>query len=399
MKLEPMPVSQLAVVKSGGGAPQEASAFGPTGYPFVRAGSLPKLLNGEDEDSLEKLEPNAAERYGLKLFEAGTVLFAKSGMSATKGHVYRLRGKAYVVNHLAALVPHNQDDSRFLERALQKFSPSTLIRDPAYPSIRLGDIERMKVLAPRDPEHRQRIAEILDKADALCAKRRAALAQFDTLIQSIFLDMFGDPVTNPKGWPRVPFSDLLDRIESGWSPKCLDRPARGGEWGVLKLGAITWCEYDPSENKTLPADVEPRPKLEVQQGDLLFSRKNTYELVAACALVRETPKRLLLPDLIFRFQLRSSTDVTRSFLQQLLTFPTKRAQVQRLAGGSAGSMPNISKGRLEKLPIEVPPILEQQKFEERANAVTRAKAVCRKSLITLNAAFVSIQQRAFRGDL
>jgi type I restriction enzyme, S subunit len=164
MILEAMPISALAEVRSGGGAPQESGAFTATGYPFVRAGSLPKLLDGKSEESLEKLEPATAQKHGLSLFPAGTVLFAKSGMSATKGHVLRLRHPAYVVNHLAALVPHDPADSAFLVRVLQRFPPTTLIKDPAYPSIRLGDIENMSVLAPPDSAGRKRIAEVLDRA-------------------------------------------------------------------------------------------------------------------------------------------------------------------------------------------------------------------------------------------
>src|SRR3989442_8697 len=134
----------LAEVRSGGGGPQDSKAFSTSGFPFVRAGSLPKLLDGATEYSLELIEPEVARQYGLSLFPAGTVLFAKSGMSATKGHVYRLRNPAYVVNHLAALIPHDPEDSAFLVRVLQRFSPTVLIKDPAYPSIRLGDIESMK---------------------------------------------------------------------------------------------------------------------------------------------------------------------------------------------------------------------------------------------------------------
>jgi hypothetical protein len=111
MRLEAIPLSNLASVKSGGGAPQDPSAFTKTGFPFVRAGSLPKLLDGEDEGSLEQLESHVAEEHGLSLFPAGTVLFAKSGMSATKGHVYRLKTPAYVVNHLAALIPPSVNTS------------------------------------------------------------------------------------------------------------------------------------------------------------------------------------------------------------------------------------------------------------------------------------------------
>src|SRR5579859_6891897 len=97
----------------------------------------------------------------------------------------------------------------------------------------------------------------------------------------------------PSGWTRVPLGDILIDIESGWSPICLDRPAQSGEWGVLKLGAVTWCEYDPAENKALPHYVQPDPSLEVQPGDILFARKNTYDLVAASVIVKQTPAKLL----------------------------------------------------------------------------------------------------------
>src|SRR5205807_2492086 len=177
-----------------------------------------------------------------------------------------------------------------------------------------------------------------------------------------FLDLFGDPVANQKGWRRMPFAELLTGIDSGWSPTCLDRPAVGDEWGVLKLGAVTWCEYNPTENKALPLHKKPDPNLEVKTGDLLFTRKNTYELVAACALVRETPPRLLMSDLIFRLRLRPDAPLDLCFLHHLLINPTKRREIQKLAGGSAGSMPNISKGRLQAALIEVPPLPLQGEF-------------------------------------
>jgi type I restriction enzyme S subunit len=259
-------------------------------------------------------------------------------------------------------------------------------------------VKGVKVPLPPLPEQR-RIAEVLDRAEALRAKRRAALAQLDTLTQSIFLDLFGDPVVNSKGWKRVPFKDLLTNIDSGWSPTCLDRRVEGDEWGVLKLGAVTWCEYDPAENKALPADATPRPELEVQPGDLLFTRKNTYDLVAACALVRTTPPRLMMSDLIFRLRLRPDANMDSCFLHQLLIHPRKRREIQKLAGGTAGSMPNISKGRLETTPIETPPLDLQRRFAREVAAVDKLKSAHRASLAKLDALFASLQHRAFRGTL
>jgi type I restriction enzyme, S subunit len=215
MSLQTIRIASLAQVHSGGGAPQDQAAFSANGHPFIRAGSLSKLLEGADEGSLERLEPETAKQHGLRLFPHGTVLFAKSGMSATKGYVYSLKKPAYVVSHLAALLPYDPKDSAFLVRALQRFPPTTLIKDAAYPSIRLGDIEQMRIIAPQSPVRRHRIAAILDAADAMRAKRGVALAKLDILTKSIFLDLFGDPLRNDKRWNRVRLCEVCDNITDG----------------------------------------------------------------------------------------------------------------------------------------------------------------------------------------
>jgi type I restriction enzyme S subunit len=106
-----------------------------------------------------------------------------------------------------------------------------------------------------------------------------------------------------------------------------------------------------------------------------------------------------MSDLIFRLQLRPGAAVDSLFLQQLLIYPTKRKAVQKLAGGSAGSMPNISKGRLQGIDIELPPITLQQKFARRVAAVEKLKAAQRTSLAEIDALFASLQHRAFQGQL
>lgn len=255
-------------------------------------------------------------------------------------------------------------------------------------------VAEVRIPLPELPEQR-RIAAILDKADALRAKRREAIAKLDQLLQSVFLEMFGDPVTNPKGWPQVRFSELLESIDSGTSPVCLDRSASDNEWAVLKLSAVTRCEYDPSANKALPEGVEPDKSLEVKVGDLLFTRKNTRDLVAACAFVTDTPPRLLLPDLIFRFRLKPLAPVVPRYLQALLAFPGKRKDIQSLAGGSAGSMPNISKAKLSNALIELPPTDLQCEFERRLKHCDLLKEQQRLALAKLDATFFALQQRAF----
>ncbi|MGB2984102.1 MAG: restriction endonuclease subunit S, partial [Candidatus Bipolaricaulia bacterium] len=294
------------------------------------------------------------------IFDEPLILLAEDG-----GHfgmpgrkiAYTVHGKCWVNNHAHVLRVRSGVDISFLCRQLEEYDVTTFISGTTRKKLTKAAASRILVVVPPLLEQR-RIAAILDKADAVCRKRQNALDLADQFLRSAFLDLFGDPVTNPKRWPVKKLGDVLVDIEGGWSPKCESRPAQGDEWGVLKLGAVTWGIYDPQENKAMSTGTEPRVELEVRNGDLLFARKNTYDLVGASAYVFETPPRLTLPDLIFR--LVTDVSVDSVYLWMVLSHPGTRESLRRIASGSAGSMPNISKGRLKERAIPVPP-LELQK--------------------------------------
>jgi type I restriction enzyme S subunit len=369
MKLEAMPLSKLASVKSGGGAPQDPSAFTETGFPFVRAGSLPKLIDGADEESLEQLERGVAEEHGLSLFPAGTVLFAKSGMSATKGHVYRLKTPAYVVNHLAALIPHAPEDSAFLVRVLQRFPPTTLIKDAAYPSIRLGDIENMKVLAPSGSKERRLIAEILDRADALRATRRAATAQLDTITQSIFLDMFGDPATNPKGIRKQPLGELLKLKSGDFLPA--SEMAESGTYAVLGGNGISGFH-----NKYM-----------FEEPQIVIGRVGAY-----CGCVHVSPVKSWITDNALYVSERHP-DLQFDYLVHAL----EHARLNQYA--SQFGQPLVSGARIYPVQILVPPKDTQKSFVARAAHLQKLRHTHKTSQDQLDVLFASLQHRAFRGNL
>jgi type I restriction enzyme S subunit len=248
-------------------------------------------------------------------------------------------------------------------------------------------------------EEQRRIAAVLDAADALCGKRRQALAKLDTLTQAIFVDMFGDPVANTKAWEEARLGDVLARIDSGRSPVCLDRPAYDGEWGVLKAGAVTYCEFDGAQSKALPPDIQPDSRHEVFAGDVLFARKNTHDLVAASAYVYETQPRLLMSDLIFRLVIDEPDRLNPIFLQAQLVHPRLRRGIQQMAGGSSGSMPNISKSKLGTVPICVPPGEQQSAFAAAVFASRRVRSDMMNDADATDTLFSALQQRAFRGEL
>ena len=224
--------------------------------PWVKSGELREAVINKTEEHVTEA---ALEETNVKIVPAGALLLAMYG--ATVGRLGILGVEATTNQAVCHIIPDPREaDVRFMFHALSNQVPTLIARSVggAQPNISQGIIKDLKLSLPPLPEQR-RVAAVLDKAEVLRAKRRSTLTQLDTLTQSIFLDLFGDPVTNPKKWPRIEFGELLENIDSGWSPKCLDRPVTGKEWGVLKLGAVTWCEYNAMENKALPPEYRTGP--------------------------------------------------------------------------------------------------------------------------------------------
>ncbi|MCX6984659.1 MAG: restriction endonuclease subunit S [Lentisphaerae bacterium] len=142
----------------------------------------------------------------------------------------------------------------------------------------------LEISIPPLPEQK-RIAEVLDKADELRAKRRAAIEKLDSLTQSIFLEMFGDPSTNPKGWKIHKIRDLLESASYGTSEKS----GATGEFPVLRMNNISRTgAMDFGDLKFMELDAKYKERYLVKKGDVLFNRTNSPELVGKTAIFRDT---------------------------------------------------------------------------------------------------------------
>lgn len=179
--------------------------------------------------------------------------------------------------------------------------------------------------------------------------------------------------TGTSAWPVVRLGDVIADLENGWSPKCHDRPAEPGEWGVLKLGAVSFGVFNELENKALPANLKPRPKLEVKPTQVLVSRANISRLVGATALIGETRARLMLCDKIFRMVWRNNSPITPDFVTEVLRIGDVRRQIETKLTGTSPTMKNISKPSLLSLSFPLPPIADQRTLIASLN-VGRAEA-------------------------
>ena len=242
-------------------------------------------------------------------------------------------------------------------------------------------------------ERQAEIVDILGKCERVIASREDELQKLDELIKARFVEMFGNPVSNPKGWDYATFDDCLDGIENGKSFVCDSVPRVGEYPAILKLSAATYGFYNPEENKAVLYEDDFVESAEVHNGDLLFTRKNTPELVGMAAYIKTTPKKLMMPDLIFR--LNTKPNCNKIFLWKLINHELYRGQIESAASGSAKSMSNISKERLRKLKFPLPPSKLQDDFAEFVEQVDKSKVAVQKALDKAQTLFDSLMQEYF----
>ncbi|WP_321927856.1 restriction endonuclease subunit S [Paraburkholderia guartelaensis] len=163
----------------------------------------------------------------------------------------------------------------------------------------------------------------------------------------------------PVHWVVCTLRRVLFRIEQGWSPECINRPADGLEWGVLKAGCLNGGVFNPVENKALPETLDPVAALEVLHGDLLMSRASgSPKLVGSVAYVSEPPPRLMLSDKIFR--LHPMGWVLPRFLAAALNSVPLRLQIEASISGAEGLANNLPQSSLKDFWIAIPPEQEQE---------------------------------------
>lgn len=213
--------------------------------------------------------------------------------------------------------------------------------------------------------------ELVSGANHAAALLDRIRAEKDVLVQSgklrkpkplrpITLDEV--PFELPEAWVWCRLGDIALRSAGGSSPQCAPRPVVNSEWGVIKMGAVTWDEFDEYENKYLSNKAPEELSQVIRVGDLIITRANTRELVGKSVVVKEVNFNLLLNDKTIRFEL--ANDCNREYVSLCNNAPHGREHYMHIATGSSPTMKNVSRDGMNSLLIPLPPAKEQARIVE-----------------------------------
>ena len=351
-------LGDICDVAAGQGAPQGDSNYCDNGTPFVKAGNLIELLQGKSETDIQKVSEDVAKKHKLKKYPAGSILFAKSGMSCMKGYVYQLKNDCYVVSHLAIVKP-KKDSSDYIEYCLRHIKPNSLVKDEAYPSISLQDISNLQIPLP-SLEEQIHISEQLDKCTQIINKHTKELEKYDTLIKSRFIEMFGEPSKNPMNWKKCSVIEEADCMVPG-----RDKPKSF-------TGNIPWITIDDLNvlNKTFKSkkglgltseEIDEVKREPIPEGSVIMSCVGNLGICSIAAVP------MIINQQLHSFQCKHN--LIPEFLMYCLTYQKSYMEMK----ANFTTVAYMNKTICNSIPIIVPPIALQNDFAAFVQQIDKSK--------------------------
>ena len=390
-------LGEIADLQAGVGFPVNLQGRSSGDYPVAKVRDISRVgRSGEAVISTADhyVDESDLVRLRARPIPPGSVLFAKIGEAIRQNHRVIAGCPLLVDNNAMAAIPNRRVENRYLYHFLRTVDFYGLASATTVPALRKSELERLRVPLPPLAEQK-RIAGILDATDALRTKRREALTQLDAFLQSTFLDMFGDPTTNPMGWVESPFGDIVADSKLG-----LVRSSKEFGWDFkipyVRMNAVTGSgHFLPEEVQSTHADREEAEDFALQPGDFLFNTRNSRELVGKVC-VFPGPKGWLFNNNLMRIRFRA--DVEPWVIAMQFRFRRVQRELEKRKSGTTSVFAIYWKS-LRTLPVLVPPLDLQHRFAAIVESIDHSKASQLAHLAELDTLFASLQSRAFRGDL
>ena len=388
MKTPTLPISSFCKTGSGTTPSREKhDRYFNGSIPWVKSGELREAIITETSESVTE---EALAETSLKIAPKGSVLVAMYG--ANVGRVGILGIAATTNQAVCYLIPEkDKADSRYIFHALQQKLPEFISRSVggAQPNINQQIIREAKIFFPPIAEQK-RIAEILDRTQSLISKRKEAIAKLDTLTQSIFIEMFGDPESILNLWTTQKLGSLLEFLTSG-SRGWASYYAESGDL-FLRIQNVRWDELLLDDIAFVKAPISAEAtRTKVKAGDVLLS------ITADLGRTAVVPEGISTAYINQHLAILRPKSIQSRFLSAYFASPSGRRQVQ--GRNQQGVKAGLNFDAIRSFLIPCPPLPLQKEFAQRVEAVEKLKATHHASLSELQALFASLQHRAFRGEL
>lgn len=403
-------MQEIAQWGSGGTPSRKVSEYYNGDISWVKTGELNDDYIFETE---EHITQEAISHSSAKIYPTDTVVIAMYG--ATIGKVGILGIPAATNQACACAIVKPSTDYKYLFYYAQSQKDDFIKKGKggAQPNISQEIIKFHQFPLPPLAEQQRivdRIESLFAKLDEAKEKAQAVVDSFETHKAAILHKAFTGELTakwreehniSKTTWGEKKWGDFLQSIEAGKNWSAEGRPPEGTEFGVVKVSAVTWGEFDELESKTCVVAEQWNSKTQIHKGDFLFSRANTLQLVGNCVIVRNISKRLMLSDKILRFKFDEIAHPR--FVLYFTRSRIYREQVEQLASGNQDGMRNISQKNLKLVSFPIPTVVEQieiisildRAFAKEQQAKEAAEAV----LDQIELMKKSILARAFRGEL
>ena len=275
----------------------------------------------------------------------------------------------------------------YIKYFLVKLDLSHCVSGATIPHIYFKDYGKERIPVPSLSEQQSIVAE-LDKINELISLKKAQLSDLDSLAQSIFYDMFGDPIVNEKGWEVKKLGDECVDMKYGTS-----RPAsENGRYKYLRMGNITSDGHlDLLDLKYIDIPDEEVEKCIVRHGDILFNRTNSYELIGKTCMFD-----LLEPMIIagYIIRVRLSNNLHPRYVSIMFNLPSFKKLLRSKAKGAVNQA-NINSKELASIRIPLPPLSLQQEFAKRIELIEQQKTQISSTIKDLETLLASRMQYWF----
>lgn len=390
--MEWVKLGDIAEITAGKAAPKE-DEFSENGLPFIRAGHLEELIKNGDATDFPRVSPEVAKSRNYKIFNPGTILFAKSGMSIMKDRVVTLREPAYIVSHLAAITIDKEKVNRdYLKYQIMFRKPSNLIQGDSYPSISISDISDWELYIP-NLKKQSIVASSLVKCDKLIAKRREQIDALDALVSSVFYEMF---LSNLEDKERtVNLSDITSHISSGSTPRGGKEVYTNDGIPFIRSQDVLMNHLDLSEVAYIPIEIHKAMKRStLHYKDVLINI--TGASIGRTAVFYGETGSANTNQHVASIRLKGNV-ITPEFLSYYFSTEYFQKVIQKVSSG--GTREALNYQQIGEFRIPEAPISKQEMFVRIKNSIETQKESLRASLSELEILFDALMQEAFSGHL